>query len=131
MSSNRSESGKNRVSRLETLAEQILDKEVFTSRHLWSLCQNDAQFYAQMMNEVFGHDFSDDELKELSEIIKNDDMDDGILFYQYLHESAFPIHMDAIDPERLPIFRKPLLLFGDDLKTLDQLLVMALKKRFH
>ncbi len=115
--------------RLVGLATDILDGKVFTSRHIWVLCEGDETRYINLMQCVFSADSVANKLQELKDLYVRD-IFDGVLFYQYIDKSQIPFDSANVG-ESLPMFKEIEFIYGDDVNTLDKHLKNMYKDRLN
>lgn len=112
------------------LATDILDGKVFTSRHIWVLCDGDETKYINLMKCVFCAESVANKLTELKGLYVRD-IFDGVLFYQYIDKSQIPFDNSKGYDGSLPMFKEIEFIYGDDVKDLDSQLKSMYKDRLN
>lgn len=115
--------------RMVGLATDILDGKVFTSRHIWVMCEGDETKYINLMKCVFCADSVANKLLELKDLYVRD-IFDGVIFYQYIDKSQIPFDSNNVDGS-LPMFKEIEFIYGDDVKSLDNHLKSMYKERLN
>jgi len=116
--------------RMVVLATDILDGKVFTSRHLWVLCQGDENKWLNLMSSVFSSENVANRLKELKELYVSD-LFEGVIFYQYIDKSQIPFDKENVTETHIPLFKEIEFIYGQDVKDLDKNLTTMYKERLN
>lgn len=116
--------------RMVDLATDILDGKVFTSRHIWVLCEGNETKWLSLMASVFSSENIANRLKELKDLYVSD-LFDGVIFYQYIDKSQIPFDSERVNEGHMPLFKEIEFIYGQDVKDLDKNLKSMYKGRLN
>jgi len=120
---NSNQSAEDSENRLRQLALDMIDQKVFTSRHLWFMCE-DPEEWLECMKKVFNASNLAERIPEIAKALTSESFA-GILYWQYNYLNKND------NKSELPKFETCNMIYGDELKKLDQELKDALRVRVH